>query len=221
MGGVAPNSGTPVGRPLNGYVPYPMGWVERSNLVEMCHYTGKPSYSVSRPTCLQRVMPVILSPVSLTSSIFEVGRAAVSNKRAKVLNSWRSCGGDLCSSGTQRHCRFENIKYPAQNVLNTYVAGINAKQTVVGGYSRYETVNNQSVLVAHGFMRSNGAYFPIDVPGAKGTAPNGLNANGEIVGVYKKKIRGSAQGFVLGSSGYTQIKVPGFDYVSSTGMPRY
>ena len=36
----------------------------------------------------------------------------------------------------------------------------------------------------HGFVLSNGVYTTIDVPGAVSTSVNGINANGELAGIY-------------------------------------
>jgi hypothetical protein len=62
----------------------------------------------------------------------------------------------------------------------TEVTGINEKGTVVGDYELINTVVPQN-----GFIRSvDGVITTFDVPGSDRTQPVGINAAGEIAGVY-------------------------------------
>ena len=67
-------------------------------------------------------------------------------------------------------------KYPGL----TSVAGINKEGTIVGVYAP-----TNGVPPEHGFIRSvNGAITTFDVPGSDRTQPAGINAAGEVAGIY-------------------------------------
>jgi hypothetical protein len=62
----------------------------------------------------------------------------------------------------------------------TEVAGINEKGTVVGDYELINTVVPQ-----HGFIRTvDGVITTFDVPGSDRTEPVGINAAGQVAGIY-------------------------------------
>lgn len=55
---------------------------------------------------------------------------------------------------------------------------------------------------AHGFLRVTSAFMPIDVPGATDTTAEGINAMGEIVGVYWSEPSGPPHGFLRSPNGF-------------------
>jgi hypothetical protein len=79
----------------------------------------------------------------------------------------------------------------------TVVTGINEKGTVVGDYELTNTVFPQ-----HGFIRSvDGVVTTFDVPGSDRTEPVGINAAGEIAGIYWFDGNVRAGGFVRSADG--------------------
>jgi len=59
----------------------------------------------------------------------------------------------------------------------TAAFGINHGGQIVGEYF-------DAGGTSHGFLLDNGAFTPIDVPGATGTAAPGINRSGQIVGHF-------------------------------------
>jgi hypothetical protein len=79
----------------------------------------------------------------------------------------------------------------------TVVTGINNEGTVVGSYELTNTVFPQ-----HGFLRRvNGTITTFDVPGSDRTEPVGINAAGEIAGIYWFNKNIQAGGFVRSAEG--------------------
>lgn len=83
----------------------------------------------------------------------------------------------LCDAGAPTFC-------PGGMAPQTAVNGINAAGDVVGAY--IDGAKHQ-----HGFLRKNGRYISLDVPGSFGnvagtlpTVANGINPAGDIVGTY-------------------------------------
>jgi uncharacterized membrane protein len=60
-------------------------------------------------------------------------------------------------------------------------------------------------------------YTTIDVPGARGTSPQGINASGDIAGIYTD-MAGRTHGFVLHDGAFTTIDYPGADYTDVRGI---
>jgi hypothetical protein len=79
----------------------------------------------------------------------------------------------------------------------TVVTGINNDGTIVGNYELTNTVFPQ-----HGFIRSvDGTITTFDVPGSDRTEPVGINAAGEIAGIYWFNGNVQAGGFVRSADG--------------------
>src|SRR3989442_13483536 len=53
-------------------------------------------------------------------------------------------------------------------------------------------------------------FTAIDVPGSRNTAPQGINARGDIVGFSTDNSTGRAHGFLLSAGTFTDINFPGF-----------
>lgn len=97
---------------------------------------------------------------------------------------------------------FSNLQYPGSR--DTTPFGINSKGDIVGNWD-----SDQS-STGHGFVFSSGHITSFDVPNAipNGTAANGLNDSGQIVGTYVGR-DGNFHGFVRDGSTFTTIDCPG------------
>ena len=95
-----------------------------------------------------------------------------------------------------------HLDYPG--ALDTYPFGINPHGDIVGNWD-----TDQST-VGHGFVFSHGQMFSFDVPDAvpAGTAANGINARGQIVGGYVG-LDGSSHGFLADGATFTRLDCPG------------
>jgi len=88
----------------------------------------------------------------------------------------------------------------------TEMAGINEKGTVVGDYERINTVVPQ-----HGFIRTvDGVITTFDVPGSDRTEPVGINAAGQVAGIYWSHGNDFPGGFV---------RFPDGDITTYPGVP--
>jgi uncharacterized membrane protein len=96
---------------------------------------------------------------------------------------------------------FSNLQYPASR--DTTPFGINSKGDIVGNWD-----SDQSTT-GHGFVFSSGHMNSFDVPNAmpNGTAANGLNDSGQIVGTYIGADR-KFHGFIQEGSTFTTIDCP-------------
>jgi uncharacterized membrane protein len=97
---------------------------------------------------------------------------------------------------------FSNLQYPGSR--DTTPFGVNSKGEIVGNWD-----SDQS-STGHGFVFSAGHITSFDVPNAipNGTAANGLNDSGQIVGTYVGR-DGNFHGFVRDGSTFTTIDCPG------------
>ena len=97
---------------------------------------------------------------------------------------------------------FSNLQYPGSR--DTTPFGVNSKGDIVGNWD-----SDQS-STGHGFVFSSGHITSFDVPNAipNGTAANGLNDSGQIVGTYVGR-DGNFHGFVRDGSTFTTIDCPG------------
>ena len=96
--------------------------------------------------------------------------------------------------------RFVQIDFPGAVWTATY--GINARGHVVGRYFDADDVS-------HSFVRRNGEYTSIDVPGAaEMLAARGINARGDIVGNYVDS-EGITLGYLLSDGEFQRIRFPG------------
>ena len=91
--------------------------------------------------------------------------------------------------------------YPG--ALDTDPFGINSQGHVAGNWD-----TDQST-VGHGFVFTHGQMFSIDVPDAApdGTAANGINDRGQIVGGYVD-LQGNPHGFLANGSVFTRLDCP-------------
>jgi len=90
---------------------------------------------------------------------------------------------------------------PGAAQYSTYANAVNDKGQVVGTFSDSNG--------GHGFLKDGDTYTTIDVPGATGTSPFGINNSGTIVGVWSN-LSGWAEGFVRTSDGtVTVVDFPG------------
>ncbi len=82
----------------------------------------------------------------------------------------------------------------------TRTTGINKSNTIVGYYAT-------SAGVYHGFRRSsNGSYGNLDYPGGQYTQPNGINANGMVVGSFSNGT--GEHGFILYQGKWASLDFP-------------
>jgi probable HAF family extracellular repeat protein len=86
---------------------------------------------------------------------------------------------------------------------------INDRGQIVGAYP-------DTAGAAHGFRLDRGRFTRIDVPGAKGTQPQGSNNRGQIVGVYSNTRSDISandvqdrRGFLLDRGRYVRLDFPG------------
>ena len=98
--------------------------------------------------------------------------------------------------------RFSNLQYPGSR--DTTPFGINSKGDIVGNWD-----SDQSAT-GHGFLFSGGQMISFDVPNAmpNGTAANGINDSGQIVGTYVGQ-DGKFHGFIQEGSTFSTIDCPG------------
>ncbi|MEP7310184.1 MAG: hypothetical protein ABJA98_32155 [Acidobacteriota bacterium] len=82
----------------------------------------------------------------------------------------------------------------------TLVNGINDRSQVVGAFT-------DAATKTHGFFRTNGQYFPIDVSNADKTEAWGINSRTQIVGSYV--VNGQSHGFLLENGEFTTVDPPG------------
>jgi uncharacterized membrane protein len=97
---------------------------------------------------------------------------------------------------------YAHLDYPG--ALDTYPFGIDPQGDVAGNWD-----TDQST-VGHGFVFRKGQFTSFDVPEAvpEGTAANGINARGQIVGGYDG-VDGSGHGFVTDGINFTTVDCPG------------
>ena len=97
---------------------------------------------------------------------------------------------------------YAHLDYPGS--LDTYPFGINPQGIIVGNWD-----TDQST-VGHGFVFARGQIVSFDVPDAApdGTAANGINARGQIVGGFVG-VDGNSHGFLATGSSYTTLDCPG------------
>jgi uncharacterized membrane protein len=96
---------------------------------------------------------------------------------------------------------YTNIDVPF-TPLQTFPYGVNSASQIVG-YYQSGTLSNLTFL---GFLRSEGTYTTISVPGSTETTAFGINDRSQIVGSYFDR---TFHGFVMNGSGYTTIDFPG------------
>ena len=121
-----------------------------------------------------------------------------------------------------RRGRFVDIDVPGSQV--TGPLKINDRGQVVGIYVDGDAEPNADGTtpagVLHGFVREDGDYETIDVPGAAATFPTGINNRGQMVGSYIDA-EGAYHGFVRDRRGAvaTLPEAPGVDPVSGGTQP--
>jgi probable HAF family extracellular repeat protein len=93
---------------------------------------------------------------------------------------------------------FAHLDYPG--ALDTFPYGINSRGDIVGNWDADQST------VGHGFVFSSGQIFSIDVPDAvpDGTAANGINDRGQVVGSFIGE-DGNSHGFLAEGSTFTTL----------------
>jgi probable HAF family extracellular repeat protein len=106
---------------------------------------------------------------------------------------------------------FAHLDYPG--ALDTYPYGINSRGDIVGNWD-----TDQST-VGHGFVFSSGRIFSLDVPDAvpDGTAADGINERGQVVGSYID-LDGNSHGFLVEGSSFTTLDCPGAANTAAWGI---
>jgi uncharacterized membrane protein len=90
---------------------------------------------------------------------------------------------------------FQFIDFPGLSVSCTGPRWINERGEIVGLFARVSTVEDCFAgPPLHGFLRRQGKYFAIDVPGSTSTSALAINDDGTIVGDYTDK-NGNVHGF--------------------------
>src|SRR5467141_252247 len=62
------------------------------------------------------------------------------------------------------------------------------------------------------------SFTTIDVPGSRNTAPQGINARGDIVGFSTNNTTNRAHGFLLSDGTFTEVNFPGFVQTAPRGI---
>lgn len=78
---------------------------------------------------------------------------------------------------------------------NGGVLKISPNGTVVGSYTRFDDVPTACGCASHGFIYRKGAFTTFDYPEAQATTHTGVNARGDVVGVYTDQ-SGRRHGFL-------------------------
>jgi probable HAF family extracellular repeat protein len=93
---------------------------------------------------------------------------------------------------------FSHLDYPG--ALDSFPYGINSSGEIAGNWD-----SDQST-VGHGFVFANGKIFSIDAPGAiqDGTAADGINDKGQVVGSYVGQ-DGNSHGFLAEGGRFTTL----------------
>jgi probable HAF family extracellular repeat protein len=117
---------------------------------------------------------------------------------------------------------FTQIDFPG--ATETLLTGINNRGKIVGAYSdrdqivaRFNDLNNAAGN--HGFLSDDGAFTPIDVPGASGTVAFGINDRSQIVGSFVDDRR-AVHGFLLDDGVFTQIDFPDATFTTANGITK-
>lgn len=97
---------------------------------------------------------------------------------------------------------FAHLDYPG--ALDTYPIGINSRGDIVGNWDADQST------VGHGFWFSKGQIVSFDDPDSvpEGTAANGINERGQIVGSYIGQ-DGISHGFLAEGTTFTTLDCPG------------
>jgi probable HAF family extracellular repeat protein len=117
--------------------------------------------------------------------------------------------GFLLSKGAFTEVGF-NSPGPA---MATFVNGINPEGNIVGFFVPEFPNIIPSQVPASSVLR-NGTTIPTDVPGASSTKAFGINAAGDVVGVFCCP----QHGFLLSNGTFTAIDVPGASITSPSGI---
>ena len=94
--------------------------------------------------------------------------------------------------------RFRSVDYPGAGAIGTEVYDFNGTTAV--GYT--------ADIAFIPFTCRGNTYQPLNIPGATGNIPYGINASGDIVGTYVNS-SGQGHGFLYDGSQLTDIDVPG------------
>jgi len=122
------------------------------------------------------------------------------NSSGIIVGTWVD-GAFTVHGFVYRNGIYAHLDYPGS--LDTYPFGINPQGEIAGNWD-----TDQST-VGHGFVFRQGQFTSFDVPDAvpEGTAANGINARGQIVGSYVDA-DGNGRGFVTDGTNYTTLDCP-------------
>jgi probable HAF family extracellular repeat protein len=112
---------------------------------------------------------------------------------------------------------FTEVSFPGSNPGSNLGRGINKSHQVVGQY----TVGPCCPIALHGFLKTDNAFIPIDVPGAIHTVPHGIsNASPpHIVGSWQDNSGLLQRGFVRHPDGtFSTIVLPGGLFTEPHGV---
>jgi len=105
--------------------------------------------------------------------------------------------------GTDFSTGYQTIDVPSQAFFSTSANGINQSGDIVGQYFAGTTVHG---FLHHGTDFSTG-YTTVDVPGATATVLNGINSQGDPVGLYTDT-KGVSHGFMIHGGTVTTLDPP-------------
>lgn len=111
------------------------------------------------------------------------------NDNGQIVGRYQRGNGDthvfllIIATGT-----FISIDYPGASATAvgdfTQMGGLNNNGDIASGYCNSSNCRLDTISALHGFLLSGGSFTSLDVPGAAGTVPFGINDQGAIVGGY-------------------------------------
>jgi probable HAF family extracellular repeat protein len=107
-----------------------------------------------------------------------------------------------CLAPAQITYNFKTIDVPGTAATSAYAN--NNMGHIVGEYSATDHI----ATIGGGFLLSQGVFKNLAFPGAIRTSPEGINAKGQVVGIYIDK-SGASHGFQWKGTTYASIDFPG------------
>ena len=124
------------------------------------------------------------------------------NNRGDVVGGFDYTDQNTVIAFLDRHDSFSSFEDPVAPPAQTQADAINDHGQIVGVY--VDLAGN-----VHGFLRQNGAFFPVEFPGTTaGGEAEGINNEGQIAGRYFGG-RGGALGFIRSGTRFTTLVFPG------------
>ena len=107
----------------------------------------------------------------------------------KIDGRGRIVGGFLTAGGEEQIFVLNNgvftaLAPPGGQPVSLETGGINERGDIVGNYCEMSFPCFSASTDVHGFLMTARGFATIDIPGARTTVANGINARGEIVGAY-------------------------------------